>query len=195
MNARVLVVRPRLHARDGHELVDADGEVLASIEVAASRDTGAIVVGPRRWSVRRPPTSRTWTVTAGAPGGDDPAAPVEGDVPDPAPTDEVIATITKPSAIRERFEIRFPFGDEPLVIEPHGLIGRRRWAVGHHHAPTIEVVQGVVRRRWHELRPTDPEAAPSGGAPEVSRLLVAFVVALVDTTPPTGLGGLRRPSG
>ena len=194
MSAGSLVVRPRLDNRHGHELVAADGHVLAGLEVAAGRDAGAIVVGTRQWSVRRPPASRVWTVTAGPRTGAGPAEPAGGDAPERSFDGEVVATITKPSAIRERFELTV--GDDRLAIEPHGPVGRRRWVVSHRGEPTIEVVQGVVRRRWHELRPLDDaDPAPVDGTPGRSTLILAFVVGLVDTTPPSGLGGLRRLSG
>jgi hypothetical protein len=179
MPGRSLVVRPRLDARRGHELVDADGMVLAGFEVAASRDRGAIVVDGRRWAVRRMPAGRVWTITDGA-----------------ASDERVVATITKPSAIRERFELEVA-GDR-CAIAPRGPIGRRRWVVAAGDEPVLEVTQGVVRRRWHDLRAT---GRPSAGGDRASNadvarapsltLVVAFVLALVDTRPPTGLRGLR----
>jgi hypothetical protein len=165
-----LVVRPRLGGRAGHELVDADGRVLVGLDVAPDRNGGAIVVEDRRWSVQRPPSSRRWTVTSAS---------------GPA-----LATITKPSAIRERFEL--VVADEPVTIEPRGPIGRRRWSVARRGEPTIEVVQGVVRRRWHDLHAVGTASMLRGGVVEPLTCVVAFVVALVDTTPPSGLRGLPR---
>lgn len=186
-----LVVRPRLGERVGHDLVDAEGTVVAHLDVAVSRDTGAIVVDGRRWPVRRPPGGRDWRVTAAAfdAPGDAPASPAD-----------TVATITKPSAIRERFVLTI--ATETFAIEPRGPIGRRRWEVRGDGTQLIEVTQGLVRRRWHELAPAGD--APQGAAwlpvgdddaASTLTLVVAFVVALVDTTPPTGLGGLRRANG
>jgi hypothetical protein len=200
MDAHPLVVRPRLDARHGHQLVDADGRVVAGLEVAPSRDTGAIVVDGRRWSVRRPPTGRDWTVTVSAGGSPASNTPDGGGSSGIGSAGDPVATITKPSAVRERFELALAV--ERFTIEPRGPIGRRRWVVTAAGVPMMEVTQGLVRRRWHELRSagTPPErgdrlATGGIGLEPPLTLVVAFVVALVDTTPPTGLSGLRRARG
>ncbi|MCC5947484.1 MAG: hypothetical protein JJT89_03420 [Nitriliruptoraceae bacterium] len=154
-----------------HDLLTADGHPIARLEVAADRGAGRAVPahGTPLDFVRPSAVARRWEVRQ---------------------LQARWGHVEKPSAVRERFAI-VPDDAPDQRIEPHGVPWRRHWTVRADGGRWARLDQGVVRRRWHEVRLAAPLDVRPGTEDERSLLVVAWIVALVDTTPPSGVRGLR----
>lgn len=145
------------------ELLDpaatVDDPAIARLWVAPTRARGEITYATGEvWQVTRPERSFRFATASGT----------------------LIAVATKPSIVRERFELDLRLLGRKLTVEP-ARPWRRRWRIEEPHGTVGTVERRGRARQAHELRLPRVTAEPDDLV-----VVMGWLVAVVCTDPPSG---------